>query len=210
MATAARTGSAVAVEGSVAMALAENSRNCRGRQQSTKCGSGSGRDSIHGSGNCGSKAAMAGRGGSRGAAVAAVGTVAIMTADNSRNGGGRQQSTQWGCGISPLLDSHLANIQQFLLKVHQTRFPRNSICSANSHKIPFAWDLDLTPNPPGILSCVWCTTKWHYTNTNRKSRSEIPLVSMDDAKSCHEQFPPVFHLSLERQYRDKHAKCKLV
>ncbi len=42
------------------------------------------------------------------------------------------------CGISLLLDSHLSNIQRFLLKVHQTGFPRNSICSGNSCKIPFA------------------------------------------------------------------------
>ncbi len=74
------------------------------------------------------------------------------------------------CGISLLLDSHLANIQQFLLKIHQTRFSQNSICSGNSRKIPFARDLDSTSNSPGIPPCVWCTTEWHHTNTKRKSR----------------------------------------
>ena len=73
------------------------------------------------------------------------------------------------CKISLLLDSHLANIQQFLLKVRQTRFPRNSIRSGNSRKIPFARDSDSTPNLPGILPCVWCTTEWHHTNTKQKS-----------------------------------------
>ncbi len=74
------------------------------------------------------------------------------------------------CGISPLLDSHKANIQQFLLKVHQTRFRGNSICSGNSHKISFARDLDSTLNLPGILPCVWCTTEWHHVNIKQKSR----------------------------------------
>ncbi len=50
------------------------------------------------------------------------------------------------CRISLLLDSHLANIQQFLQKVCQTRFPRNSIHSGNYRKIPFARDSDSTPN----------------------------------------------------------------
>jgi hypothetical protein len=77
------------------------------------------------------------------------------------------------CGISLLLDSHLVNIQQFLLKVWQTRFPRNSICSGSSHKFPFAPDLDSTLNLPGIPPCVWCTTKWHYTSTKQKSCSLV-------------------------------------
>ncbi len=72
------------------------------------------------------------------------------------------------CGISLLLDSHLANIQQFLLKVCQMRFPRNSIRSENSHKIPLTQDSDLTPNLPEIPPCVWCTTEWHHTNTKQK------------------------------------------
>jgi hypothetical protein len=113
--------------------------------------------------------------------------------------------TSLHCGISPLLDSHIANIQRFLLKVCQTRFLRNSICSGNSRKIPFSWDSDLTPNSPGILSCVWCTTEWHY-----KHKSEILLVRMDDAKSCHEQFLPIFCSLLARQCRNKHAKCNLI
>jgi hypothetical protein len=53
-----------------------------------------------------------------------------------------QKIQQGHCGISLLLDSYLANIQRFLLKVRQTRFPRNSICSGNSRKIPFAPDSD--------------------------------------------------------------------
>jgi hypothetical protein len=73
------------------------------------------------------------------------------------------------CENSLLLDSNLANIQQILLKVRQTSFPRNSIHSGNSRKIPFARDLDSTPNLPGILPCVWCTTEWHHTITKRKS-----------------------------------------
>jgi hypothetical protein len=77
------------------------------------------------------------------------------------------------CGISPLLDSHLANIQQFLLKVCQTRFQRNSIHSGNSRKIPFARDSDSTPNSLGILPCVWCTTEWHHINTKWKSCSLV-------------------------------------
>ncbi len=48
----------------VAMAVADNNRNCGGRQQSTKCGSGSGRDSGRGSSDCCSAALMTGRGGS--------------------------------------------------------------------------------------------------------------------------------------------------
>jgi hypothetical protein len=73
------------------------------------------------------------------------------------------------CEISPLMDSHLANTQQFLLKVCLTRLPRNSICSENSREIPFAWDSDSTLNLLGIPPCVWCTTEWHNTNTNQKS-----------------------------------------
>jgi hypothetical protein len=48
------------------------------------------------------------------------------------------------CGISLLLDSHLANIWRFLLKICQTRILQNSICSGNSRKIPFAQDLNST------------------------------------------------------------------
>ncbi len=62
------------------------------------------------------------------------------------------------CRISLVSDSHLAYIQRFLLKVYQTRFPRNSICSGSSCKIPFVQDSDSTPNLPEILLCVWCTT----------------------------------------------------
>ncbi len=73
------------------------------------------------------------------------------------------------CGIPLLLDSHLANIQWFLLKVHQTWFPRNSICSGNSCKNPFGPDSDSTSNLPEIPPCVWCTTEWNHTNTKQKS-----------------------------------------
>jgi hypothetical protein len=62
MAIAAKTGSAVAA--AATMVVADNNRNWEGRQQSTKCGRGSSRDSGRGSGNCGSEAATAGRGGS--------------------------------------------------------------------------------------------------------------------------------------------------
>jgi hypothetical protein len=47
-------------------------------------------------------------------------------------------------------------------------------------------------------------------NMDNKHKAEIPLVSMDDAKSCHEQFLPVFCLLLARQCPDEHAKCKLI
>ncbi len=80
------------------------------------------------------------------------------------------------CGISLLLDSHLVNIQHFLLKVRQTRFLQNSICSGNSCKITFALDLDLTPNLPRIPPCVWCTNEWHHTNTKWKSRSLVWMM----------------------------------
>ncbi len=43
-----------------------------------------------------------------------------------------------------------------------------------------------------------------------KHKVEIPLISMDDAKSCHEQFPPFFRSLLMRQCRDKQAECKLI
>jgi hypothetical protein len=36
--TAAKTGSAVAAVVTMAKAVADNNKNCRGRQQSTKCG----------------------------------------------------------------------------------------------------------------------------------------------------------------------------
>jgi hypothetical protein len=66
MVMAAKTGSAVAVAVTMAMVMvvADNNRNCRGRQQSTKCSIGSGGDSSHGSSNCDSAALTAGRGGS--------------------------------------------------------------------------------------------------------------------------------------------------
>jgi hypothetical protein len=57
-----KKGSAVEAAVTVATAVADNNRNCRGRQQSTKCGSSSGRDRSCGSGNHGSATAMAGRG----------------------------------------------------------------------------------------------------------------------------------------------------
>jgi hypothetical protein len=44
------------------MAVADNNRNCRGRQQSTKCGRGSNGDSGRGSSNHGSAAMTALRG----------------------------------------------------------------------------------------------------------------------------------------------------
>jgi hypothetical protein len=64
MAMAAKTESAVAAEGTVTMAVADNNRNCGGRQQSTKCGRGSNGNSSHGSSNHGSAATTAGRGSS--------------------------------------------------------------------------------------------------------------------------------------------------
>ncbi len=60
--TAAETESAVAAAATVAMVVAVNNRNCRGRQQSTKCGRGSNGDSGRGSSNHGSAATTAGRG----------------------------------------------------------------------------------------------------------------------------------------------------
>ncbi len=102
------------------------------------------------------------------------------------------------CGISLLLDSHLVNIQQFLLKVCQTRFPQNSICSENSHEIPFAPDLDSTPNSPGILPCVWCTTEWHHTNTKQKS---CLLVLMTQSHAMSD-----FHLFSASCLQDNNAK----
>jgi hypothetical protein len=80
------------------------------------------------------------------------------------------------CGISLLLDSHLANIQQFLIKVCQTRFLQISICSGNACKIPFAPDSDSTPNLSGIPPCVWCTTEWHHTSTKQKSCSLVWMM----------------------------------
>jgi hypothetical protein len=59
----AKTGSAVAVAATVAMAVADINRNCGGSQQSTKCASSSNGDSSRGSRNHGSVAATAGRGG---------------------------------------------------------------------------------------------------------------------------------------------------
>ncbi len=62
MATATQTGSVMAAVGTVAMAGADNNRNCGDRQQSTKCGSGCNGDNGCGSDNRGSAASMAGRG----------------------------------------------------------------------------------------------------------------------------------------------------
>ncbi len=52
MVTAAKKGSEVAAAATVAMVVTDNNRNCGGRQQSSKCGSGSGKDRGWGSGNC--------------------------------------------------------------------------------------------------------------------------------------------------------------
>jgi hypothetical protein len=60
MAMAAKIGSAAAAAATVAMAVTDNNRNCRGRQQSTKCGSNCGGDSGRGRGDHGSTALMAG------------------------------------------------------------------------------------------------------------------------------------------------------
>jgi hypothetical protein len=62
MAMAAKTGSAVAAAGTVAMAVTDNNRKRGGRQQSSKCNSSSGGDSSHGRGDCGSTALTTGRG----------------------------------------------------------------------------------------------------------------------------------------------------
>ncbi len=62
MATAAKTESAVAAATTVAMVVADNNRNCGGRQQSSKCGRGRNGDSSRGSRDHGSAATMAGRG----------------------------------------------------------------------------------------------------------------------------------------------------
>ncbi len=86
------------------------------------------------------------------------------------------------------LGPHLANIQQFLLKVRQTRFLRNSICLGNSREIPFTRDSDSTPNSPGIPPCVWCTTEWHHINTKQKSRL---LVGMTQSHAMND-FRPFF------------------
>jgi hypothetical protein len=55
-----KTGAAVAVVETVAMVVADNNRDGGGRQQSTKCGSGSGsgRDTGRGNSNFGSVTAM--------------------------------------------------------------------------------------------------------------------------------------------------------
>jgi hypothetical protein len=134
--------------------------------------------------------------------------MAMRVVGKEEGNGNRQQDCQQShsCGISLLLDSPLANIQQFLLKVCQTRFPRNSFCSGNSRKIPFAPDLDLTPNLPGIPPCVWCTAEWHHTNTKRKSCLLVWMMQSHAMSNfflfsaCH----------LQDNDRNKHAKCKLV
>ncbi len=74
---AAKTGPAVAVA-TVAMAVADNNRNCEGRQQSSECSSGSGGDSGCGSSNRGSAAAMVGKG-SCVVEVTMIGAVATVT-----------------------------------------------------------------------------------------------------------------------------------
>ncbi len=61
MVTVVKTGSVVAAVATVAMMVADNNRNCRGRQQSTKCSSGSGRDSRCGSVDRGSTPVTAGK-----------------------------------------------------------------------------------------------------------------------------------------------------
>ncbi len=76
-ATASKTESAVVAAGTVAMAVAENNRNCGGRQQSTKCGRGSNGDSGRGSSDHGSAATMAGRG--SGAEVTTMRAAATVT-----------------------------------------------------------------------------------------------------------------------------------
>jgi hypothetical protein len=63
-ALAAEAGSAVALVATEAMAVADDNRNFGGGQQLTKCGRGSNRDSGLGSGDHGSAALTAGRGGS--------------------------------------------------------------------------------------------------------------------------------------------------
>ncbi len=63
MVTAAETRSTVAEVATVAMAVADNNRNCGGRQKSTKCSSSVSGDSGHGCINCGSAAAMTDRDG---------------------------------------------------------------------------------------------------------------------------------------------------
>jgi hypothetical protein len=72
--TASKTESAVAAAATVAIAVADNNRNCGGRQQSTKCGKGSNGDSGHGSSDHGSVAMMA----DRGSGVAKVTTMMAM------------------------------------------------------------------------------------------------------------------------------------
>jgi hypothetical protein len=63
MAMVAKTGSAMVVAATMAMAVTDKNRNCMGRQQSTKWGSGSSGDSGCGSGICSSVALTTGRGG---------------------------------------------------------------------------------------------------------------------------------------------------
>jgi hypothetical protein len=62
MVMVAKTGSVGAAVATVAKAVADNNRNCEGRQESTKWGSGSGGYSSCGSVNCGSADLTAGRG----------------------------------------------------------------------------------------------------------------------------------------------------
>ncbi len=66
------------VAATVAMAVADNNRNCRVRQQSTTCGIGRGGDSSCGNGDRGSAAATAGRGGGA-AEVTTIRAVATAT-----------------------------------------------------------------------------------------------------------------------------------
>ncbi len=81
-ATAAETESAVAAAATVAMAVADNKRNCGGRQQSTKCSRGRNGDSCRGSSDHGSAPTRAGRGSGTGEVTmmraAATATTAVV------------------------------------------------------------------------------------------------------------------------------------
>ncbi len=93
------------------------------------------------------------------------------------------------------------------VKFHSLRkFPQNSILSGSSHKNSICsrlgLDSELAGNPTMCLVHNWMAPY--------KQKAEILLVSMDDAKSCHEQFPPIFCLLLTRQCHVKHAKWELV
>ncbi len=76
------------------------------------------------------------------------------------------------------------------------KFPQNPIC------LGLGLDSELARNPAMCLVHNWMAPYKHKVG--------IPLVSMDDAKSCHKQFLPVFCSLLARQCRNKHAECDLV